>query len=184
MRKKYIAIIMLLCAAFFAGCQETANNGILRNEEEETPSSIVDSNVGSTEPILESTPEDTSTLEINDAPVPQDVPNDEGNIAQELEKLMTTFGQAYFSGDIKEIKELLIDDYEWEIEVYESPDQVDEIEIMQIKGLQQIDENQLLDKYELSIEFWIPNEDSLAYLSVTWKNVEGAWKVSGYGLEK
>lgn len=168
MRKKYIAIIMLLCAAFFAGCQEVENSGF----------------VGSTEPILESTPEDTSTLAINDVPVPQDIPKDEVTLTQELEELMTTFGQAYFSGDIEEIKELLIDDYEWEIEVYESPDQVDEIEIMQIKGLQQIDESQLIDQYELSIEFRIPNEDSLTYLSVTWENIEETWKVSGYGLEK
>lgn len=184
MRKKYIAIIMLLCAALFAGCQETVNSGILRNEEEETPSSIVDSNVESPELILESTPEDTSTLEINDVPVPQDILKDEVTLTQELEELMTTFGQAYFNGDIDAIEGLLIDDYEWEIEVYESPDQVYEIEIMQIKGLQQIDENQLLDQYELSIEFRIPGEDSLTYLSVTWENVEGDWKVSGYGLEK
>lgn len=168
MRKKYIAIIMLLCAAFFAGCQEVANSGFAESPE----------------PILESTPEDTSTLAINDVPVPQDIPKDEVTLTQELEELMTTFGQAYFSGDIEKIKELLIDDYEWEIEVYESPDQVYEIEIMQIKGLQQIDESQLIDQYELSIEFRIPGEDSLTYLSVTWENIEETWKVSGYGLEK
>ena len=168
MRKKYIAIIMLLCAVFFAGCQENVNSGLAESPE----------------PILESTPEDTSALEINDVPVPQDIPKDEDNVAQELEGQMATFGQAYFKGDVDAIEELLIDDYEWEIEVYESPDQVDEIDILQIKGLQQIDESQLIDQYELSIEFRIPNEDSLTYLSVTWENVEETWKVNGYGLEK
>lgn len=160
MKKKYIAIIMLLCATFLAGCQETA------------------------QPILESTPEDTSILGLNDGQVSQDVPKGESRITQELGGLMTTFGQAYFNGDTDTIEKLLINGYEWDIEVYESPEQVDEMEIMQIKGLQQIDEQQLLDKYELSIEFQIPNEDSLTYLSVTWENVEGIWKISGYGLEK
>lgn len=167
MRKRYIAIIMLLCTAFLVGCQEVTNGGLPRNEEE-TPLSI----------------EDTSIPGLNHGQVSQDVQRGGGNITQELEELMTTFGQAYFNGDIDTIEKLLINDYEWDIEVYESPDQMGEIEIMQIKGLQQIDEQQLLDKYELSIEFQILNEDSLTYLSVTWKNIEGTWKKSGYGLEK
>lgn len=184
MRKRYIVIIMLLCAAFLAGCQEVANGGLPRSEEEETPLSIEDSNVKVSETILESSPEDTSIPGLNHGQVSQDVQRGGGNITQELEELMTTFGQAFFNGDTDTIERLLISGYEWEIEVYESPDQMDEIEIMQIKGLQQIDEQQLLDKYELSIEFQILNEDSLTYLSVTWKNIEGTWKISGYGLEK
>lgn len=184
MRKKYIVITALLCVVFLAGCQETANGGLPRSEEEETTLSIEDSNVKESEIILESTPEDTSVSGHNDGQASQDAQRGGGNITQELEELMTTFGQAYFNGDADTIEKLLINGYEWDIEVYESPEQVDEMEIMQIKGLQQINEQQLLDKYELSIEFQIPNEDSLTYLSVTWKNVEGDWKISGYGLEK
>lgn len=184
MRKKYIVITALLCVVFLAGCQETANGGLSRSEEEETSLSIEDSNVKESEIILGSTPEDTSVSGHNDGQASQDAQRGGGNITQELEELMITFGQAYFNGDADTIEKLLINGYEWDIEVYESPEQVDEMEIMQIKGLQQINEQQLLDKYELSIEFQIPNEDSLTYLSVTWKNVEGDWKISGYGLEK
>ncbi len=65
---------------------------------------------------------------------------------------MTTFSQAYFNGDIDTIEKLLINDYKGDIEVYDFG-QVDEVDNIKIKGLQLIDEQQLSDKYDLSIEF-------------------------------
>ncbi len=66
--------------------------------------------------------------------------------------MMTTFSQAYFNGDIDTIEKLLINDYKGDIEVYDFG-QVDEVDNIKIKGLQLIDEQQLSDKYDLSIEF-------------------------------
>ncbi len=191
MKKRLIAMIMF-CIVVLAGCStstdkdaDNVSQKVYQDNSLEQPlQETLEATVAMKEDSPADTNEETSISELNAGQVLQDVQRDEGNVMQELEKLMATFGQAYFNGDIDTIEALLINGYEWDIEVYESPDQVDEIEIIQTKGLQQIDEQQLLDKYELSIEFRIPNEDSLTYLSVIWKNVEGIWKISGYGLEK
>ncbi len=191
MKKRLIAMLMF-CIVVLVGCSTSTDKDaddvsqkVYQDNSLEQPlQETLEATVAMKEDSLADTNEETSISELNAGQVLQDVQRDEGNVMQELEKLMATFGQAYFNGDIDTIETLLINGYEWDIEVYESPDQVDEIEIIQTKGLQQIDEQQLLDKYELSIEFRIPNEDSLTYLSVIWKNVEGIWKISGYGLEK
>lgn len=104
--------------------------------------------------------------------------------ARELEELMTLFCTAYFEGDDDTVKGFLVNDYEWNLEVYGDAAHADEVEIIQIKGLQQIDEGNLTDHYNLSLEIRISGEDSLTYLSVTWENQNGSWKVRGYGLEK
>lgn len=103
---------------------------------------------------------------------------------QELEGLMTDFSRAYFNGDIDAIGKFLVDDYEWGVDAYESPDQADELEMIQIKGFRQIDERHPSDRYIMSIEFRIPGEDSLTYLTATWRKENEDWKISGYGLEK
>ena len=107
-----------------------------------------------------------------------------GDTAQELEKLMTSFYTAYFGADIDTIKKLTTINYEWSLDAYSDPEHADEVEIIQIKGLQNIDESNVLDRYNLSLEFRVPDEDSLTYLEVTWEKENGSWKVSGYGLEK
>lgn len=104
--------------------------------------------------------------------------------AQELEELMTLFYTAYFGGDIDTIKRLMAENYEWSLDAYGDPEHADEVEIIQIKGLQNIDERNVLDHYNLSLELRIPDDDSLTYLEVTWEKKNGSWKVSGYGLEK
>lgn len=103
---------------------------------------------------------------------------------QELEELMADFSQAYFAGDIDAIGNYLADGYEWDIDVYESPGQADELEMIQIKGFQQTNERHPAGRYILSLEFRIPDEDSLTYLAATWIRENGSWKISGYGVEK
>ena len=127
---------------------------------------------------------DAAIPEHDEKQTPEEIIAPISGTAQELEGLMADFGQACFSGDMDAIGKSLINDCEWDIDAYEFSGQADELEIIQIKGLQQIDEHHPLDRYTLSMEFRIPNEDSLTYLTATWRKEDEGWKISGYGLEK
>ncbi|MCM1540753.1 MAG: M56 family metallopeptidase [Blautia sp.] len=127
---------------------------------------------------------DAMDSESDDSQSPVEADEPVSGTMQELERLMADFGRAYFNGDRDAVGGFLASGYEGAIEVYESSDQADELEIIQIKGLQWIEGQALADRYELSIEFRIPGEDSLTYLSVTWILENEVWKISGYGLEK
>lgn len=129
-------------------------------------------------------PKDTAAFESDDNQISEEIADPISETMQELKGLMADFGQVYFNGDIDSIGKFLVNDYEWDIDAYESPGQADELEIIQIKGSQQIDERHPLGRYILSIEFRIPNEDSLTYLTATWRKENEDWKISGYGLEK
>lgn len=187
MKKRYAIITTLLLTAFLAGCQEAKNGGSAMDSNEETQSSMLEADAEFPEAILEKSSADTAILVSNNGQVSWDIQKVEeivepiNETAQELEELMTSFGQTYFNGDIDTIEKFLVNDYQWGIETFEFTAQAD---IVGINGLQQIDEQQLLDHYELSMQFRFPGEDSLTYLSVAWEKEGDDWKVSGYGLEK
>jgi hypothetical protein len=111
-----------------------------------------------------------------------------------LEELMTKFYVAYFSGDTDTIKSLMVDDYKSNpimndnLDVYNADDyntdKSGNIEIRQIKGLTNIDAENMFQPHELSLEFCLPNDDSLTYLTAKWVNEDNSWKINSYGLEK
>jgi beta-lactamase regulating signal transducer with metallopeptidase domain len=109
--------------------------------------------------------------------------------ALELEELMTKFYVAYFSGDTDTIKSLMVDDYKSNpimndnLDVYDT-DKLSDIEIRQIKGLANIDEENLYEPHNLSLELFMPNDDSLTYLTAELVNEDSSWKIDWYGLEK
>jgi beta-lactamase regulating signal transducer with metallopeptidase domain len=113
---------------------------------------------------------------------------------EELESLMTKFYVAYFSGDTDTIKSLMVDDYKSNpimndnLDVYNADDyntdKSGNIEIRQIKGLTNIDAENLSQPHILSLEFFMPNEDSLTYLEAEWINEDNSWKIDWYALDK
>lgn len=132
---------------------------------------------------------DTFAVTVNDAENPSVTgteatgPKSEG--ARKLERIMTLFYTAYFDGDVDTIKQYLVKDYQWNPDVYEDPQHASEVEIKGIKGLNGIDELNIEDQYEVSLEFRAPNEDSFTYLSTVFVyDIDGSWKISFYGLEK
>ena len=107
-----------------------------------------------------------------------------GDVSGELEGLMTTFYQAYFAGDTDTIRGLVIKDYIWSLDVYGDLDHADDVEILQLKGPKAVIVQDYPDSYDMSLEFRIPGEDSLTYLSATWVKEDGIWRIEFYGLEK
>lgn len=103
---------------------------------------------------------------------------------KELVQAMTSFYNAYFSRDKAAIMSHLVDNYQWDIEVYEESEHADEVEIKGIKGLSGISELDTANLYTLSLEFVEPGEDSFTYLTVIFEYEDDSWKVNFYGLEK
>ena len=101
-----------------------------------------------------------------------------------MQQKMEDFCQAYFVGDTESVKGFLSDSFDSDIEVYGRPEEIEEIDMRDITGLTGV--NELLDSetYILSKPFIISGEDSLTYLTVSFINENGEWKISSYGLEK
>ena len=107
-----------------------------------------------------------------------------GDVSEELEELMTTFYQAYFAGDVDAVRNLVVEDYAWSLDIYGDLAHADEVEILQLKGPQAVNVPDYTEGYDMSLELRIPGEDSLTYLSATWVRENDSWKIKGYGLEK
>lgn len=107
-----------------------------------------------------------------------------GDASEELEDLMTAFCQAYFAGDVDAVRNYVVEDYGWSIDVYGDLVHADEVEILRLKGPQAVNVPDYSESYDMSLEFRIPDEDSLTYLSATWVRENDSWKIKGYGLEK
>ena len=102
---------------------------------------------------------------------------------QNLRQIMEDFCQAYFRGDTETVKGYLSASYSDDLDVYENPEEVENMDMRDITGLDGISELDA-EKYNLSKPFVVSGEDSLTYLSVTFVLENGEWKVSYYGLEK
>lgn len=100
-----------------------------------------------------------------------------------IRHIMVSFYTAYFSGDADEMKQYLSESFDGEIESYENPEIAGEIDIREIKGMDSVTYN-VGDKCTLSLEFCVPGEDSLTYLTVEFIKENAGWKISSYGLEK
>lgn len=101
-----------------------------------------------------------------------------------LEEFIMTFYQAYFTGDLSTIKESLVSDFQWDVDAYPYPEEADEVEFIQIKGLQQIEDLERTGRFTVWVECLLPNDDSLTYLTIECTKENGDWKIEGYGLEK
>ena len=55
---------------------------------------------------------------------------------------------------------------------------------LDVRGLKDINALEASEEYTLSKPFIAEGEDTWTYLSATFINENGEWKISGYGLEK
>lgn len=90
----------------------------------------------------------------------------------------------YFHGEAETVKGFLSASYSNDIDVYGNPEEAETMDMRDITGLAGISGLPDTEEYTLSKPFIVPGEDSLTYLSVTFVNENGEWKVSFYGLEK
>lgn len=103
----------------------------------------------------------------------------------ELEHLMTLFYTAYFNKDIDTIEQCLAGDYQGNASFMSEVSSLDEVEILEIKGWgNAVNLGNIGDECELSLEFILPNEDSLTDLTVDFVKEDTGWKIRWYGLEK
>lgn len=103
----------------------------------------------------------------------------------DLKDLMTLFYTAYFNKDIDTIEQCLAEDYQGNVSFMSEVSSLDEVEILEIKGWgNAVNLGNIGDECELSLEFILPNEDSLTYLTVDFVKEDKGWKIRWYGLEK
>ncbi len=103
---------------------------------------------------------------------------------QYLKQRMRDFSKAYFTGDTVAIKEFLSASFDGDIEVFEDPQQANKMITLDVRGLKDINALEASEEYTLSKPFIAEGEDTWTYLSATFINENGEWKISGYGLEK
>ena len=109
---------------------------------------------------------------------------EESEEVQNLRQRMEDFCRAYFHGEAETVKGFLSASYSNDIDVYGNPEEAETMDMRDITGLAGISGLPDTEEYTLSKPFIVPGEDSLTYLSVTFVNENGEWKVSFYGLEK
>ena len=117
----------------------------------------------------------------NTIPLPYDSWTED---AQELGKTVTLFYTAYFNYDFETIRQCVADSYGDDIEVLDDINSLDEVEVLGIKGLDSSMQSNIGDQCELSLEFLLPDEDSLTYLSVGFIKEDTGWKIRSCILEK
>lgn len=106
-------------------------------------------------------------------------------IRGEAKVVADAFSEAYFSGDVDGVKAYLADSFVGEAECYQPNEgESAEVEIMQVKGLQDINLFNMRKECHFSVEFRAVYEDSLTYLETDIVREKSEWKIISYGLEK
>lgn len=106
-------------------------------------------------------------------------------IRGEAKAVADAFSEAYFSGDVDGVKAYLADSFVGEAECYQPNEgESSEVEIMQVKGLQDINLFNMRKECHFSVEFRAVYEDSLTYLETGIVREKSEWKITWYGLEK
>lgn len=109
--------------------------------------------------------------------------NDE--VREEAKAVADQFSDAYFSGNIDGVKAFLAKSFGGELECYHPNEgESAEVEIIQVKGLQNINIFNMRKSCHISVEFRAVYEDSLTYLETDIVREKSDWKIKSYGLEK
>lgn len=103
---------------------------------------------------------------------------------QEIKSIIEEFAAAYFDGDADTLKKYLTSPYEGDIDTYDTYEGTGTVNDFIIKGLPEAGEENVKNKWEISLEFIDSNEDSCTYLTLLFVKQEDSWKISSYGLEK
>ncbi len=108
---------------------------------------------------------------------------------EEMEEVLERFSEAYFARDEEGMRPYMsqltsVDKTPVFLEDSSGVESIDDVEILSIKGWEDaVNKGSVGDTCTLSLEFRLPDEDSLTYLTVCFVKEDG-WKVSSYGLEK
>ena len=102
----------------------------------------------------------------------------------EIDRLLEDFSNAYFAADEDAIAQYLSENYTGEIDLYDRPDQADEVVKNSVQELEYAETGEIGDTCTRALVFINPGEDSYTYLTVEFVKEESGWRVSFYGLEK
>lgn len=179
-KKTYLVTIMVLIILALSACsdQETIDYSTVETSQNEE--NLEQNNQDLPEDSLKNS-ESESVGENN---IENSEESEKSAEVQNLQQKMEDFCQAYFNGDLEAVKGFLSESFSWDVEVYESLEDIEDIDMRDTTGLKDVSELVASEKYTLSKPFIIPGEDTMTYLTVVFVNEDGEWKVSGYGLEK
>lgn len=106
-------------------------------------------------------------------------------VREEAKAAADQFSDAYFSGNIDGVKSYLAESFSGEPECYHPQEgESAEVEIIQVKGLQNINIFNMNKPCHISIEFCAAYEDSLTYVETDIVREKSCWKIKNYWLEK
>ncbi len=190
--KNNLIIAIMFCTVMFAGCSMTADKavddvsqeGYINNSSEELLQDVPESPTATDQKLLQNMPETSADTDQETSKEVQKV-TAENNLysadAQEIEDIVTEFCTAYFGGDLDSVKSFLTDQYIWDIDVYENSS--NEVEIMAVKGLEDIGEKNVNDVCVVSVEYKEEGMDTCVYLTVEFIKTDKGWQIEFYGNE-
>lgn len=104
--------------------------------------------------------------------------------AVEINDVSVAFASAYFAGDREEMGKYLADSYGGDIDIYSDAD-TKLVEIMELKGVEDIADAQTGDTHIVSLECNMAGTgEGLWYLTLEVMKQEEGWKILSYGMEK
>lgn len=107
------------------------------------------------------------------------------NVREEAKATAEQFADAYFTGNIDGVKAYLVESFMEDVECYHPNEgESADVEIMQVKGLQNITIFNKRKTCHISVEYLAVYEDSLSYLEMNIIREKSGWKIISYWLEK
>lgn len=104
---------------------------------------------------------------------------------EQAETVASRFADAYFSGNMDGVRMYLAKSYTQDAECYQPNEgESADVEIIRVKGLQNIKIHNMRTGCHISVEFRAVYEDSLTYLEMDIVREKSGWKIASYGLEK
>lgn len=106
-------------------------------------------------------------------------------VREEAKAVADQFSDAYFSGNIDEVKAYMAESFAGELECWRPNEgESAEVVIMQVKGLQNINIFNMRKSCHISVEFYPVYDDSLSYLETDIVREKSNWKIKNYSVEK
>lgn len=194
-----LAICMMLALGMLTGCAaaqtETSQDTDLQTDREQEPADPVlpevkpDADTAAEAETEEMSGQDqaqsglTGETEQTDTQTPGEMmPLSED--ALEINDVSNAFALAYFAGEKEEMRKYLADSYEGDLDVYSDAD-TKLVEIMELKGVEDIADAQTGDTHIVSLECNMAGTgEGLWYLTLEVIKQEEGWKILSYGMEK
>lgn len=204
-----LAICMMLALGMLTGCAaaqtETSQDTDLQadreqemNEQDALPQEPLDTIESEGKPDADSVAE-TETEEMSGQDQAQSglageteqtdtqIPGEKMSLSEdalEIKDTVDAFAEAYFAGEKEEMGKYLADSYSGDIDIYSDAD-TKLVEIMELKGMEDIADAQTGDTHIVSLECNMAGTgEGLWYLTLEVVKQEEGWKILSYGMEK